>query len=66
MSRSQMIALACALLGLVVGISIANWKFTEPGVLVGARMIFGVFGFIFGYFGGNWFFTGRTVRAGRE
>lgn len=63
MSRSQLIALACALLGLVLGIAIANWKFTEPGVLTGARMLFGVFGFVIGYFGGNWLFVGRKVRG---
>ena len=39
MSRSQLIALACAFVGLGLGLALANWKFTEPGVLTGARLL---------------------------
>jgi hypothetical protein len=64
MSRSQLIALACALLGLTIGILIANWQFTEVGVLRGARALYGVIGFIIGYVGGSWYFVGRRVGRG--
>ncbi|MCD6075642.1 MAG: hypothetical protein K0Q70_2525 [Rhodospirillales bacterium] len=63
MSRSQLIAFACALLGLAAGIALANWKFTEPGVLTGARLLFGVFGTIIGYLIGNWLFVTRKTRG---
>lgn len=61
MSRSQLIALACAFVGLGLGLALANWKFTEPGVLTGARLLFGIFGFIIGYFGGSWLFVDRNA-----
>jgi len=63
MSRSQLIALACALLGCALGIALANWKFTEPGVLTGARLLFGIFGFIAGMLLGNWLFVTRKARG---
>ena len=63
MSRSQLIALTCAFAGLALGISLANWQFTEAGVLTGARLLYGIGGFIGGYFAGAWFFIDRKARG---
>jgi len=63
MSRSQLlIVFVCAFIGLALGILVADWRFDEPGVLIGARTLLGVGGFILGFIAGKWFLFGSLPR----
>jgi hypothetical protein len=50
----------CAVLGLALGLLIANLQFSDLHVLRGAAMLYGVLGLIVGYFTGGWFFLDRA------
>jgi uncharacterized protein YneF (UPF0154 family) len=63
MTRSQIVALVCALFGLALGLFIANWQFTELHVQRGAYILYGTVGFIVGFMAGGWLYTGTALRA---
>jgi hypothetical protein len=63
MSRTHLIIVfACAFAGLALAILVVDWKFTDPGVRTGARVLFGAAGFIAGFLVGKWFLFGSLPR----
>ena len=63
MSRSHsIIVFACAFVGLVLAILVADWQFIDPGVRTGARVLYGTGGFIGGFLVGKWFLYGSLPR----
>jgi hypothetical protein len=52
----------CAVMGLAIGIVVANWNFTDPDVLRAARLLMGAFGMAAGGFGSKWLLLGSNAQ----
>ena len=50
----------CAVVGMGIGIAIANWNFADPDVLRAARLLIGGFGLAVGGFGSKWLLLGSN------
>lgn len=52
----------CSVVGVAIGIAVANWNFTDPDVLRAARLLMGAFGMAVGGFGSKWLLLDSTDR----
>ena len=64
MSRKKATVLIglCSVVGLTIGITVANWNFTDPDVLRAARLLMGAFGMAVAGFGSKWLLLGSSDR----
>jgi hypothetical protein len=54
----------CSVVGLTIGVAVANWNFTDPDVLRAARLLIGAFGMAVAGFGSKWLLLGSDGREG--
>jgi len=50
----NLLVVVCVILGAGVGVGVAEWRFTDPDVILGARLLFGLVGAIIGWAASRW------------
>jgi hypothetical protein len=61
--NKNVLFIICVVLGVGVGIALATWRFNDPDVVLGARLLFGLVGAVIGGTVSRWIATRNAVSS---
>jgi hypothetical protein len=59
--RKTLLVVLIAVIGAAIGVFLANWRFVDPDVVLGARVLFGVVGAVIAWGLSRWLLMRNAV-----